>query len=127
MREITKEWVWKAEEDFDTADTMLYGRDVPIAAVVCFHCQQCSEKYVKAFLEEHDVYFPRSHELLPLLDLCLKIDGGFETLEKDLRRLESFAVGVRYPGVLIKVNTAEAAYKAAERVRKFIRNKLGIE
>ena len=52
MNELTEEWVEKAEEDFDAADVLLYGRDVPIAAIVCFHCQQCAEKYLKAYLQE---------------------------------------------------------------------------
>jgi hypothetical protein len=32
MNELTEEWVEKAEEDFDAADALLYGREVPIAA-----------------------------------------------------------------------------------------------
>jgi len=127
MREIAKEWVVKAEEDYDSADTLLYGRESPIVATACFHCQQCAEKYLKAFLEEHKVDFPRNHELISLLNLCLEIDGDFETLIKDLRRLEGFAVSVRYPGVNVKSKTAEEALLAAGRVRGFVRSKLGIK
>jgi HEPN domain-containing protein len=127
MRAITEEWVLKAEEDFDSAETLLHGREVPINAAACFHCQQCAEKYLKAFLEEHEIEFPRSHELISLLDLCLSKDGDFIVLIKSLRRLESFAVSTRYPGVHIKSKTAEDALKAAERVRRFIRDKLGIK
>jgi len=124
MREITKEWVLKAEEDFDSADRLLHGYEAPIVATACFHCQQCAEKYVKAFLEEHNADFPRSHELIPLLNLCSNIDEDFMTLENDLRRLESFAVSIRYPGVHVKSRTAEDAFDAAERVREFVRKKL---
>lgn len=52
MNELTKEWVEKAEEDFDAADALLYGREVPLAAVVCFHCQQSAEKYLKAYYKK---------------------------------------------------------------------------
>ena len=60
MNELTKEWVEKAEEDFDVADTLLYGRDVPLAAAICFHCQQCAEKYLKAYLQEHLIEFEKT-------------------------------------------------------------------
>ena len=127
MREIAKEWVIKAEEDYDSADTLLFGRESPIVATACFHCQQSAEKYLKAFLEEHEMDFPRHHELISLLNLCLEVDKDFESLIKDLRRLEGFAVSVRYPGVHIKSKTAEEAFHAAERVRRFVRNKLGMK
>jgi HEPN domain-containing protein len=48
-------------------------------------------------------------------------------LLKELRRLDSFAVSSRYPGVRIKSETAEEALSAAERVRNFIRRKLKIK
>ena len=55
MNEVTREWVDKAESDFDTADLTLHGREAPIIDAVCFHSQQCAEKYLKAFLQEHRV------------------------------------------------------------------------
>lgn len=127
MRAITEEWILKAEEDYDSADVLLHGREAPITATACFHCQQCAEKYLKAFLEEHEIDFPKKHELLPLLNLCLQIDESFISTLKDLRRLETFAVSVRYPGVLVSSKIAEEAFKTANRVRKFVRSKLGIK
>ena len=127
MRATTEEWVFKAEEDYDSADVLLHGREAPITATASFHCQQCAEKYLKAFLVEHDIDFLRRHELIPLLELCLNVDKEFRTLLKDLRRLDSFAVSSRYPGVRINSTTAETAFKAAERVRKFVRKKLKIK
>jgi HEPN domain-containing protein len=127
MHETTKEWVFKAEEDYDSADLLLHGSETSIAATACFHCQQCAEKYLKAFLEENEIAFPKRHELVPLLKLCLRIDNEFTTLLKDLRRLESFAVSVRYPGITVKVKTAEEALQSAQRVRNFVRKKLKIK
>ncbi len=127
MHGIIEEWVFKAEEDYDSADMLLHGREAPITATACFHCQQCAEKYLKAFLAEHEISFPKIHELVPLLNLCLPIDQEFKVLLKDLRRLESFAISVRYPGVRVGSKTAEEAFKAATRVRAFVRRKLNIK
>jgi HEPN domain-containing protein len=49
MQEITKEWVFKAEQDFDAADLLMHAGESPIPDYVCFHCQQCAEKYLKAY------------------------------------------------------------------------------
>ncbi len=125
MNEITKEWVDKAENDFDAADLTLHGREMPIVDAVCFHSQQCAEKYLKAFLQEHRIRFERRHELNVLLDLCVPLDGEFETLRDTLQSLEHYAVLIRYPGLIVPVEMAEQAFTATGKVRKFIRRKLG--
>jgi HEPN domain-containing protein len=126
MNEVTSEWVFKAEEDFYSADSLLHTVEVPAASTASFHCQQCAEKYLKAFLQEHGVRFERKHDLLPLVDLCVRIDKDFRKLEADLESLEDYAVAIRYPGASASVELAELAFDAAERVRKFTRSKLGI-
>jgi HEPN domain-containing protein len=127
MNELTEEWVEKAEEDFDAADALLYGRDVPIAAIVCFHCQQCAEKYLKAYLQEHSVEFERNHELMTLMSLCASLDPEFKVLKRDLEGLKTYAVAVRYPGFHVTKKSAEGAFRSAKRVRKLICGKLGIK
>lgn len=127
MNEITKEWVFKAEEDFASANLLMYAGETPIPDTVCFHCQQCAEKYLKAYLQEHEIEFERKHDLNPLLELCVVLDKKFEALENDLRELDRYAVIVRYPGIIIKADTAKEALNAAGRVRKFIRKILKIK
>lgn len=124
MNELTSEWVSKAENDFNSADILLYAGEFPIPDSAAFHCQQCAEKYLKSFLQEHRVRFERTHSLIPLLDLCLLQDETFEVLRKGLAQLESYSVAVRYPGVNISVEIAEEAFSVVKNVRKFIRAKL---
>ena len=120
MNEVTKEWVDEAENDFAAADSTLHGIEAPIVDAVCFHSQQCSEKYLKAFLQEHLIRFERRHELNVLLDLCVPLDGEFELLRETLQSLEHYAVLIRYPGMIVPLEMAEEAFSAAKRVRKFI-------
>lgn len=127
MNELVEEWVFKAEEDYKAADLLMYAGEMPIPDYVCFHCQQCAEKYLKAYLQEHEVEFERKHDLLPLLLLCQSIDGEFLKIKKELSQLDRYAVVVRYPGIIIKADLAEEALKAADRVRKFVRKKLGVK
>lgn len=127
MNDITKEWVDKAEKDFYSADLLLHAGEIPVPDYACFHCQQCAEKYLKAYLQEHEIEFERSHELMPLLLLCASRDAEFRAIKRELERLNRYAVIVRYPGIQIDVDTAEAALKQVGRVRAFVREKLRIE
>lgn len=126
MREITEEWVHKAEHDFQAAHLAMHRAEYPLTDIVCFHSQQCVEKYFKAFLQERRVRFPREHALNPLLDLCLPADPTFESLRADADRLEGYAVAIRYPGADAPFELAERALAAATRVRAFVRDKLGL-
>ena len=42
--------------------------------MVCFHCQQSVEKYLKARLEEAAISFPKTHDLENLLMLLLPLE-----------------------------------------------------
>jgi HEPN domain-containing protein len=127
MNEVTKEWVDKAEEDFASADLLLHAGEVPLSSPACFHCQQSAEKYLKAFLTDHLVKFERTHRLMDLLGLCLPVDKDFKKIANDLNSLEGYAVVIRYPGAIVSLELAEEALKTANRIRKFVRGKLGIK
>jgi HEPN domain-containing protein len=126
MNEIAREWVDKGESDFDAAELTLRGRESPIIDAVCFHSQQCAEKYLKAYLQEHLVRFERRHELIPLLELCLTVDREFEILRESLQSLEQYAVMIRYPGLIVPAEMAERAFESAKHIREYVRDKLGI-
>ena len=125
MNPATAEWVSKAEGDFVTAGREVRARKAPNYDAVCFHCQQCAEKYLKAMLQENEKRIPKIHFLLELLAMILKFDGSYEFLKADLEVLEDYSVRFRYPGEVAEKDEAQAAYAAAETVRKFIRQKLG--
>jgi HEPN domain-containing protein len=70
---LVDEWAQKAEGDFQTATRMMRWRKKPQLDSVCYHCQQCAEKYVKAFLVQHDVAFPWIHNLPIRMTLALRL------------------------------------------------------
>lgn len=47
---VTKEWVEKAENDFDSATILMRARTRRPLESICFHVQQCVEKYLKSLL-----------------------------------------------------------------------------
>ena len=126
MKEATAEWVAKAENDFAVARLSLEKAEVPITDASCFHSQQCVEKYLKGFLQEHGIEFRREHPFIPLLEGCLTVDKGFEVLRPHLKLLDGYAVGIRYPGIDATLEMAQDALAATTQVRAFVRAKLGL-
>ena len=127
MNQAVAEWVAKAEGDFLTAGRELRARKSPNYDAVCFHAQQCAEKYLKAVLQQNDQSIPKIHNLIELMLLCEKTDATFEMLRADLVTMERFSVRVRYPGETAEKEDAKSAYAAAGTTRKFIRQKLGLK
>ncbi len=51
MNPLTQEWVNKGEGDFHTAERESRVTIAPNYDAICFHAQQCIEKYLKARLQ----------------------------------------------------------------------------
>jgi HEPN domain-containing protein len=81
------EWVRVAEADYEAALALAKPRKNFLYQSVCFHCQQCAEKYLKAFLQKHGTEPPRIHSLLNLNKACTKIDGSFLLIGDLVERL----------------------------------------
>lgn len=113
------EWIAKAEQDYRTAEVMARKRNNPVPDVVGFHCQQCIEKYLKALLVLKRIDFPKTHDLIELLEIALKKEPLLEIYRTDLRILNPFSVQFRYPGEGATLEDAKQALKAMKRVRKF--------
>ena len=60
-------WIKKAESDLKTAEHILtLEEDCPFDTV-CFHAQQCAEKYLKALLVYRSIDFPKTHDIRLLM------------------------------------------------------------
>ena len=127
MSPLAKEWVEKAEADLATASRELAAAEYPNYDAVCFHAQQCAEKYLKGVLEQNHVHVPKTHDLGELLELALGIDPSLGDLRDQCDTLEGYAVGFRYPGLSATTEMAEEAVEAAREVRRRARPLLGLE
>jgi HEPN domain-containing protein len=74
MRPLTKEWVAKAEADYESALMLYRKRKSPNYDGACFHAQQCAEKYLKARLQEAQIRFSKTHHLSDLLSQVLPVE-----------------------------------------------------
>ncbi len=124
LEDLVRSWVSKAEHDLLNIENNLAANDIPWDTV-CFHAQQCGEKYLKSLLVFQGIDFPKIHDLTELYallskELPLPIDPRL------LDRLNPYAIEGRYPGVWEPVEREEAlrAVEAARAVRDAIRRVL---
>jgi HEPN domain-containing protein len=125
MKRTTREWVRKAESDFQLAATIARGTQ-PFHDEQCFHCQQAAEKYLKAILEELGVTIPKTHLLVALLSLLVPHYATLRSQRRGADFLTRFAVDTRYPGDKASKRQAAAALRWAGRVRDACRAILGL-
>ncbi len=121
LRSDVADWVKKAEEDWVAVGSL---DAAVIPTVVCFHCQQCAEKYLKALLTQHDQVPPRTHDLGVLLSHALEKEPDLDNVSDELLLLDRYAVAFRYPGPDANEVEAVAATSAAAVVRDVCRRLL---
>jgi len=121
MKEITKEWIKKAEQDYRVAIREFEAKP-PVYEAVCFHSQQCIEKYMKAILQENKIPFGKIHDLDILLKDCKKFLPELENYREELLWLTAFSVEVRYPGLEIKREDALKAVDFLKKIRKSLKS-----
>ena len=126
MNGALKEWIDKAEGDFVVALREHRARKLPNHDAVCFHAQQCVEKYLKAVLVKERLPVRKIHDLANLLQECLLNHPLWEAMRPDLERLSQNAVKVRYPGESATKEQAKKAVKMARRCRAEIRLALNL-
>ena len=119
------QWLLIAQRDLGAA-CLLKESEAYFLDIVVYHCQQSSEKALKAYLTYYDVIFPKTHDLRVLLGLCISIELEFQQLQDIAENLTSYAVAYRYPGNNIEpeVQEAEQAIKMAEFLLKFVNSVL---
>ena len=125
MKPITREWISKAEGDWNAANLLFRARRNTNYDATCFHTQQCAEKYLKARLEEAGVAAGKTHDLVKLLSLVLPVEPSWSVLRQDLIVLTNFAVDYRYPGSSATKANAKDAVQRCREVRLMIRRSFG--
>ena len=122
---VVREWIHKAENDLQAASQILtLGKDAP-TDTICFHAQQCVEKYLKAVLVSRSIPFPKTHVLHAIIEL-LPADCRPE-LARDIQdQFTKYATTWRYPDAGLDIPLAEArkAVAIARRVRRHVRRLL---
>jgi HEPN domain-containing protein len=121
---MARRFLAKAEHDLITARQTLLVVDGP-TDTVCFHAQEAAEKAIKGLLPFFQVTFPKTHDLVRLLDISLPHFPELTQYREELAALSEFAVEIRYPDDWFEPSRDDAirALSIAEEVVARIRNK----
>lgn len=106
--DAARDWKAKADGDLRSARALL-DLDPPETDAVAFHCQQASEKYLKALLVAIGIEPPRTHDLGVLLELASERYPRLQDLQEACDHLSPFAVQTRYPLFEPPISAEDAA------------------
>ncbi len=123
-KELVKEWFFIADKDLGSAIFLKNMKPVPLE-IICYHCQQCAEKYLKGFLAFKEEKIEKSHDLILLNKKCREYNIDFKEIEDECLRLTDYGINVRYP---FHINLTEydmkIAIKDATKIKEFVSKKL---
>ena len=122
-KSIAREWFDIAETDLSSAEFLQNMRPVPIE-IICYHCQQCAEKYLKGYLSFNGEKISKSHDLPLLNKLCLQYDKDFKKIQEYCLNLTDYSINVRCPFHLdLEKSDMIIAIKHAQKVKSLVLNK----
>jgi len=122
---LARQWIAKAQEDLLNAEhTLTLGARCPVGTV-CFHAQQCAEKYLKALLTCRGIEFPKTHDLVVLVNR-LGEEPGLVLQMESVQPLNRYSIEARYPGDWEPIDMQEAseAVETARGVRDAVKKVL---
>ena len=123
MNPLTLEWIEKAENDYAAVQQLLQASD-PLHDIICFHAQQCIEKYLKAWLQESNIPVQRTHNLEELLALIVPTLPAWSDWQSDFKIITAYAVDPRYPGDSATADNTQHAIHICDEVRQAVRTQL---
>ncbi|MDR0516433.1 MAG: HEPN domain-containing protein [Fibromonadaceae bacterium] len=96
MKSETKNWLYFANNDIHMISDNINTEDPEATGAIAVFCQQAVEKYLKAYLIEHSVDFPKTHDLLNLYNKAKAIKD-WHIDEIILASLNGLYIKTRYP------------------------------
>lgn len=118
------EWLEFADMDLSAAEYLMNMRPMPIE-IICYHCEQAAEKYLKAVLIRFDKEPPKTHDLVQLCKLCCDVSERFEQLADACIELTPYGVQVRYPSNMeLDERDVTCALRECKQIRELVCHEL---
>ena len=113
------EWIEIADNDLDSA-ILLNEAIRKHCEIICYHCAQAVEKYLKAYLIYKNIIPKKTHDLRFLTNLCIELDKNFESIITDCSYLNKFSNDIRYPHEY-QANQSDVIFSinAARKIKNF--------
>ena len=119
--EMLQQWLDKGKDDLRSAEYLSTMHHPTPDEIICYHCQQSAEKYLKGFIFSHDIEPDKTHDLEYLLEICQQYYAEFSTLSSKIDVLKRYAVSPRYPNELgITNEDTKTALSYAKSIQEFV-------
>jgi len=133
MKNETKNWIYFADNDIHMISNNIDTEDPEATGAIAVFCQQAAEKYFKAYLIEHSVDFPKTHDLLNLYNK-VKTIKDWNIDETILASLNGLYIKTRYPsdigsmpnGNMPTIEETKEFIEFTKRVEEIFKKELGI-
>ena len=123
-RDIAKEWFEFGKRDLESALFLLNMYPIPLE-IICYHCQQSAEKYLKGYIILMGGKSIKTHDLTMLNRLCTQYSWDFKDIEDDCIELVNYGVQVRYPyEMMLEECDMKQAIISAKRIEQHIQNRI---
>lgn len=113
----TKEWIQKSKEDLQAAKVLVEKKLLPW--IVCFHCQQAIEKYLKALQIIYLKDYQKSHDLLKIFQTLEQFISN-QDIKENLSSISDFYIASRYPSLQDESITNETAKEVFKKTKDII-------
>lgn len=116
-----KEWFKMGDKDLKSSK-ILFDHDADYG-IICFHCQQAIEKYLKGYLISQTGILQSGHNLFKLCKKAMSFEKSFEGFLKDMTFVNLFYIETRYPAdeaLIVSKEEVEECLQICDRVIKFI-------
>lgn len=122
MQEHDK-WLKIVSDDLSAAKLLIKGE---LYGSVVYHCQQATEKALKAYFVFNKCIEIKTHYLIRFFELCMKLDAEFEKLFVAIDYINPFSTKFRYPTEydIPDYNEVELAIKHARKNLNFVVKKI---
>ncbi|SMP56611.1 HEPN domain-containing protein [Anoxynatronum buryatiense] len=120
-----QDWLIKGDKDLKGAEILLeYEGDY---GIICFHCQQAIEKYLKGYLIYASGFLHQGHSLIKLCKKAAAIDAEFAQYLKDCAYVNDFYIETRYPSddpMEVQQSEVQESIRIALEMKAFIHEKV---
>ena len=115
--ENVKDWLQLADDDLYSAKLLSEAVHKPFE-IICYHCAQAAEKYLKGYLTYRNIVPKKTHDLVYLNRMCIDINNEFLNIKTMCDFLNRFANDIRYPHKF-EVNEDDVSFSisSAEKIR----------
>lgn len=113
-----QEWLNYAVRDLEAARFLQAMKPQPVE-IICYHCEQCAEKAIKAIIVCKGAQggLPKRHELVFLLQQIKNMVEISDRIYDCAASLTPYGISVRYPNDLeLLAEDADLAIKYAEEI-----------